>query len=75
MGGEVLLQVGGGGECFLTKLALSGLGLAVNSLNVNPQVVASHQQFGTVGTLPAPVLLLLFLMKFQFLIFRLILCI
>ena len=48
--GEVLLQVGGGGECFLTELTLPGLVLIVNSLNVNPHVVASHEQFRAVGT-------------------------
>ena len=47
--GEMLLQVGGGGEGFLTELALPGLVLVVNSLNVNPHVVASHEQFGAVG--------------------------
>ena len=46
--GEVLLQVGGGGEGFLTELALPWLVLVVNSLYVNPHVVTSHEQFRTV---------------------------
>merc|ERR1712218_625467 len=46
--GEVLLQVGGGGEGLLTELALPGLVLVVDSLDVNPHVVASHEQFRAV---------------------------
>ena len=46
--GEVLLQVGGGGEGLLTELALPWLVLVVDSLDVNPHVVASHEQFRAV---------------------------
>ena len=46
--GEVLLQVGGGGEGLLTELALPWLVLVVDSLDVNPHVVASHEQFWAV---------------------------
>ena len=48
--GQVLLQIGRGSKGFLTKLALPGFALIVNSLYVDPHVVSSHKQLGAVRT-------------------------